>query len=307
MQSTSRRAFLRGRRLPATGWEAFCQRAGQVVSGRFHVLPERAGAHSARLIPGAAGDLHHVRALCVQYGVCLLLDGVEHQELSEGAPVLWVDPGMEVGACERLETDSPKWFVQPGCLLGQLAEQQLPGFGAMPFHMTVAAWLADRSLCGWPTGQTLRSGVTHMSVLLADGNSVVLGPFGAQEQQPLTPALRRLVSGLFQLSAGAEAQACRGHEQWPSRYRLDALTPHDAQGINLAHLMLGHGGNLGWVEWVVLDERLLGTQADVSGSGREWCGPRDAALRAQAHALDAHIKDLFDPSGLYPGAAASGI
>ncbi|WP_353173074.1 hypothetical protein [Paracandidimonas soli] len=301
MQSSSRRAFLRGRRLPATGWESFCQRAAQAVSGRFQVLSEKDGACSARLVPGAAGDVHHARALCAQYGVVLLLDGVDHGATRSGAPVLWVEPGMEVGSCERLESGSPKWFVQPGCTLGRLAERQLPGFGQMPFHMNVASWLADRSMCDWPTGRTLLSGVTHMSVLLSDGNSVVLGPFGAQEQQPLTPALRRLVSGLFQLSAGPQAQACRQLAQWPCRYRLDALTPPDEQGINLSHLMLGHGGRLGWIEWVVLDERLLGTQADVPTSGREWLGAREVGLRAQAEALDGQVKSLFDEMALYPG------
>lgn len=301
MQSSSRRAFLRGRRIPSTGWEAFCQRMTLAVSGRFQMLSEQPGACRARLVPGAAGDVHHARALCEQYGVVLLLDGVEHGALRGDMPVLWVDPGLEVGTCERLESNSTKWFVQPGCTLGQLAELKLPGFEYMPLHMNVASWLADRSLCDWPAGQTLRSGVTHMSVLLSDGNAVVLGPFSAQEQQPLTPALRKLVSGLFQLSFSAPAQECRQQELWPSRYRLDALTPQDERGVNLAHLMLGHGGNLGWIEWVVLDERLLGVQAEGGNSGREWLAPREAELRSQAQTLDCQVKTLFDGVGLFPG------
>src|SRR5690606_35051284 len=114
---------------------------------------------------------------------------------------------------------------------------------------SVACWLADRSMCDWPAGHTALSGITHMSVLLADGTSVVLGPFGAQEQRPLTPALRRLVSDLFLLSSGSQGQACKAESQWPARFRLDALTPSDAQNVNLAHLLLGHGGQLGWIEW----------------------------------------------------------
>ena len=130
---------------------------------------------------------------------------------------------------------------------------------------------------------------------------MVLGPFGAQEQQPLTPAMRSLVSTLFQLSSDQQGQTCRQQVQWPCRYRLDALTPPDAQGINLAHLMLGHSGHLGWVEWVVLDERLLGKQGEAAASGREWCAPRDAELRDQARTLDFQVKRLFDEMGVYPG------
>src|SRR3546814_8381256 len=47
----------------------------------------------ARLVPARAEDVRHARALCVEYGVALLLDGMDqtNDELA-GRPVLQVDP-----------------------------------------------------------------------------------------------------------------------------------------------------------------------------------------------------------------------
>src|SRR3546814_19171830 len=78
--------------------------------------------------------------------------------------------------CERLEAGSTKWFVQPGCLLGELEAAGFSQFADLPCHITVAAWLADRRLCDWDTGATGYSGLVHASVLLADGTLASLGP-----------------------------------------------------------------------------------------------------------------------------------
>ena len=55
---------------------------------------------------------------------------------------------------------------------------------------------------------------------------------------------------LFQLSTGPDAAACRGGA-WAGRYRLDALRPQAPATVNLAHLLLGHGGTLAWVQEVL--------------------------------------------------------
>src|SRR3546814_8185519 len=85
--------------------------------------------------------------------------------------------------------------------------------------------------------------------MLADGSNISLGPFGENNKKPLQGArLQQLVPSLFQLAGGAEAQACQSGLRWPARYRLDALLPVPGQTVNLAHLLLGHGGDLGWIE-----------------------------------------------------------
>lgn len=305
MQSSSRRAFLMGRRSSQSPWDAFCQRLSRIVAGTFFDLGLQDGNGSARLTPKQAADVHHARALCAEYGVLLALDGVPHAVRSFDQSVLWVDPGFDMAGCERLSDDSTRWFVQPGCLLGDLDASGLRQFAGLPLHLTAAAWLADRALCGWDSGATHQAGLEHASVLLADGTSVSLGPFGTHDQKPLdSPSLQRLIPSLFELAGQTHAQTCRQEKRWPARYRLDALLPAPGQTINLAHLMLGHGGDLGWVEWLVFSER---PRTEPSGSqAADGFGYSSGVSSAEdetsflASDLDARVKALFDPSGVFP-------
>jgi hypothetical protein len=302
MQSNSRRAFLTGRRVTQTPWEAFCQRMRRTVAGTFFEFETHDGTGSARLVPKQASDVHHARALCSEFGVVMALDGVPHAARLSDHPVLWVEPGRDMSSCQRLDSSSSQWFVQPGCLLGELESAGLTQFADLPCHITVAAWLADRSLCDWATGQTARSGVTLASVLMDDGNTVTLGPFGEKNNKPLNGMrLQRLVPELFQLAGGSDAQACREASRWPARYRADALLPQAGDSVNLAHLLLGHGGDLGWIEWVVIDQDTAQPQGEVPYAERyAEKRPVAAGLVPQATEVDARIKSLFDPAYLFP-------
>ncbi len=302
MESRSRRAFLTGRRLSQTPWEAFCQRMRRAAAGTFFEFEMNEGIGRARLIPKHGSDVHHARALCAEYGVLLALDGMQHAAQLSDQPVLWVEPGRDMAGCQRLEPGSDKWFVQPGCLLGELEAAGLRQFADLPCHITVAAWLADRTLCDWDGGETYKSGVEHAGVLLADGSSVNLGPFGQTNQKPLDGLrLQQLVPVLFQAAAEPDARECRQARRWPGRYRLDALLPEDGQTVNLAHLLLGHGGDLGWVEWIVLDERSAQPRTEAPYAERYSSRKRERdSLDTRAADLDARVKGLFDPAYVFP-------
>lgn len=302
MQSSSRRAFLTGRRTPKSPWQAFCQRLQNSVAGTFYEFGMREEIGSARLVPKQASDVHNALSLCAEYGVHLALDGVPHAGRLDDQHTLWVDPSRELGNCQQLEPGSPRWFVQPGCLLGELEAVGFSQFADLPCHITVAAWLADRSLCDWDTGATHLSGIVHASVLLADGVPVSLGAFGTDNKKPLAGArLQRLIPALFQLSAGADAAVCRRKERWPGRYRLDALSPVAGQDVNLAHLLLGHGGDLGWVEWLVIDQHQARPHTELP-YGDRYSGDRavQKGVAPQAGELDTRIKSLFDPEYVFP-------
>ena len=302
MQSSSRRAFLTGRRSGQSPWEAFCQRVRRTVAGDFYEFEAHGDVLRARLVPKQPSDVHKARSLCAEYGVLLALDGVPQAARLEDQPVLWVEPGRDLGSCQRLEPNSSRWFVQPGCLLGELEAVGFHQFADLPCHITVAAWLADRTLCDWPAGSTADSGLVHASVLLADGTPASLGPFGVHNKKPLEGArLQQLVASLFQVAGSAEAQACRQNPRWPARYRLDALLPAEGQTVNLSHLLLGHGGDLGWVEWLVLDERLVQPQSEPAYAQR-YTGARaeQNGVAAQASELDMRVKALFDQDERLP-------
>lgn len=301
MESSSRRSFLMGRRSAATPWENFCQRVRRQVTGTLYDFGLRDGLGSARLTPKRAEDVLLARSLCADYGVVLALDGVPNAAALDEQDVLWVDPGRDMGQCQRLDEHSARWFVQPGCLLGELEAAGLQQFTDLPCHITVAAWLADRTLCDWAPGHTHESGLVQASILFADGTRAKLGPFGQDNQRPLDSLLlQKLVPALFEVAARPATHHDCQSARWPARYRLDALLPAKPHTINLAHLLLGHGGDLGWVEWLVLDE-LSGRPSDMPvrpdysaqrrPDGDPWLAGSD---------LDEGVKAMFDAHGLFP-------
>src|SRR5690554_6047026 len=111
MESEGRRAFLRGRRPPASPWEHFCSRLRGLVAGTLTPLNAGPDSQAARLLVEKPADVHHARRLCVEFGVCMALDGLPGAAPQHG-PVLWLRPGREIAACRRLEPTGSRWFVQ---------------------------------------------------------------------------------------------------------------------------------------------------------------------------------------------------
>lgn len=200
MQPTSRRAFLTGQRSQRTPWEHFLSRLRRVVEGSVFDFGTAAGG--ARMVPAGMQDVFQVRALCHEFGITLALDGIPSGARLDGEPVLWVEPGAAIARCERLGESDPRWFVQPGCLLGDLEAVGLRQFRDQPAHLTVAAWLADRRSCDWDAGHTIDSGLVHAQVLLGDGTRANLGAFGVDNQKPLDNVrVQSMVPRLFELAA----------------------------------------------------------------------------------------------------------
>ncbi|MDY0308875.1 MAG: hypothetical protein RBR29_03655 [Castellaniella sp.] len=295
MQSPSRRAFLVGRRPERSPWDAFLDHLRRIAQGTVHDFSTEAGC--ARLVPGHMQDVYHARSLCMEHGVTLALDGIPSAARLEDSPVLWIEPGAAMARCERLGPGDPRWFVQPGCLVGDLEQAGLPQFRDQPPHLTVAAWLADRRGCDWDCGDTAASGLVHALVLLADGTQANLGAFGVDNRKPLDNArIQGLIPRLFELASASAAQGLQADGLWNGRYRLDALHPSAGGTVNLAHLLLGHGGELGWVEWLVFDER-IGQPVERSYDLRY--GRRADAGRSVGE-TDLAVRALFDPDGLFP-------
>lgn len=300
MHSSSRRAFLHGRRPARTPWEQFCQRLRRTVTGEFIDYQVANTAGSGRLTAQDATDIHHVRALCSEYGVVLRLDGLAMPVRQADQPTIWVRPGKGLSRFSRLDENSNTWFVQPGCTLGALSEAGLEQFDHLPPHTTVAAWIADRTLSDYAIGRTFRSGLEHVSLRLGDGQAINLGPFSVQNTKPLDGLrLQQLVPALYRLASAPDATACLEGGFWPSRYRLDALMPVNTQTQNLAHLCLGHGGELGWIEWVVIDGDTLDPAQDQAGCfSTDLIEPQSVVDAAST--LDWEIKALFDPGRVFP-------
>lgn len=297
MVFSARRAFLSGRASPKTPWAAFCHGLRRGIKGAFEELDSSPGQEQARLHPESGADVELARQLALQYSVQLALDGVPFANTHHSAALLWLAPDHRMARCERLQADSSLWFVQPGCRMGELEARGFHGLSDVDPGLTVAAWLADRRYQSWPQGFTQLSGLEQVAVLLADGTRANLGPFGAHNRQPLAGLrMQQLIPALFQLAAQV-----RKHPQsyWTARYRLDALLPDPHYGVNLAHLLLGHGGDLAWVDWLVLDQHM---QALPVPSDWQWPLLQEQNIAATQD-QDLALRKLFDPGAVfsYPG------
>jgi len=156
------------------------------VSGSFLDFGLYEGKGSARLTPSQGADVRVARSLCRELGVVLALSGINQADSLSGQSVLWMELDGSMADCRPLPDEPGKWFVQPGTLLSELVDAGLIQFSDQPGYLTIAAWMADRSLCAWAPGASACSGLLHASVLMADGTSAVFGPFGAKNRLPLT-------------------------------------------------------------------------------------------------------------------------
>ncbi|KXJ67296.1 FAD-binding protein [Achromobacter xylosoxidans] len=293
----SRRAFLLGRRPVQTPWAAFVQRLALVCQGKVRDLGEGgADGTCAVLTPVRGADVVQARKLCAEYRVVLELEGAAGPFAPSDRPRLRVDPVLLTGLT-RLAGDTPRWHAQPGVTLAELASAGLRQFAGLPGDLTLAQWVAAPA--AWPAGHCAASGLAAADVLLADGVEETLGAFGEADVQPLRSAtVQRLVPALFQLASGGDAFATNDGYHWLGRYRLDALKPEAPATVNLAQLLLGHGGTLAWLQGAVLTDVPPGNDAQAADSPASRPGPAAPGLATVR--LDGRVKTLFDPDGCFP-------
>lgn len=294
----SRRAFLMGRRPAQTPWAAFRQRLALTCQGEVLDLSTSTGHGLALLTPARAADVTSARALCAEYGVSLALDGTAAAIDDMSKPQLRVNPSL-LTALTPMGGARPSFRVEPGACAGELALAGLTQFDHVAPTLTVAAWLAESHAL--PTGACALSGLLSVQVLFADGVEETLGPFGTLDTQPLRSAtVQRLVPALFQLANSADAKICQASDVWPGSYRLDALLPQSPATVNLAHLLLGHGASLAWIDSMILEIPAFNT-SPVDQTRNTISDTATNDIGEAAARLDFRIKSMFDVGGLFPG------
>lgn len=302
----SRRAFLTGRRTPATPWGQFCARLSRTCVGQVR-WDQDAQTSQAWLKPARTEDVHHAQALCAEFGVqLLLLDAESRPDMAR--PILWVDSHAPWATLELVDPAKALWRVDAGVTLATLRGKGVGIFADSLTHslakpldasqssQTVAQWFASPF-----AGNPMRSGIVQAEVLLADGTLELFGPFGASASKPLRSlSVQQKIPKLFELAHSAQATLCAQSERWPARYRLDALLPRSGDSLNLSWLFLGHGGSLGWLQalWMkppVGAETVDPISVTSPGSSRPDTGMLDQA----ALEIDQLIKQTLDPKGLF--------
>ena len=322
---TSRRAFLMGRRTAATPFEQFCARLERTCLGNVRTEPTNAHlaqAPQAWLQPIRPEDVAHARALCQEYRVALMLEGDEYPTARKQA-TLWMSPQPAGATLSLVDSRTGVWRADAGCTVEQLKETGIfVGMSLAP-ELTMAQWFAwPETVRGavsgaarrdetpspgqpWETGEredgcALGSSkpdavriVERAEMLFADGTVEVLGPFGATAQAPLRSlTVQRLVPKLFELAGSESAQRCAQLTPWPGRYRLDALITTATHEPNLAQLLFGHQGRLGWLQTLWL--KRADTLPQVPR--RALASEQDRELASQ---LDQELKHILDPLGVF--------
>lgn len=290
MQNPSRRAFLGGRAPQISLWEQFLLQVQRKTQGSLRRLDQ--GEEQAVFTPLILADLHHVRQLCHAFGIKLYLWGSREQSDDEVDAILWLDCSG-LAQLAPVDAEQNQWFMQAGVSMAQLKEAGFDALASLPDDLLVANWLAEARYQYRPLSRIAESGLVHASLLMSDGTVSSLGAFGAQNTKPLNTALlRQIVPQLFQLATTELAQPVLALPDWIGAYRWDILQA-DNTALNLSHLLLGHGGDLGVVEWVVLDKQLLRAAEPLKAL------PEDPALCIAAQELDGAVKQLFDPDQLF--------
>lgn len=292
----SRRAFLTGRRTPATPWGQFCARLSRTCVGSVTWDKEDQNTQ-AWLKPARAIDVMHAQVLCLELGVQLILLNSEASP-DPGRPILWIDSRAEWAQLELVDAAAGLWRADAGVTLWSLHQQGVgifsDTFDATQAHQTLAQWFASPF-----DGQLTRSGIVQAEVLLADGTLEMLGPFGASGSRPLRSlSLQKKIPKLFELAQSPQAALCAQCEDWPLRYRLDGLMPQSGDSPNLAWLIQGHGGSLAWLQALWLQMPVQASMVtEPLPSLKDSVDP--VAVGQAATALDQSIKQTLDPSGVF--------
>ena len=292
----SRRAFLTGRRTPATPWGQFCARLSRTCVGSV-TWDKEDQSTQAWLKPARAIDVMHAQVLCLELGVQLILLNSDAAPDPE-RPILWVDSRAEWAQLELVDAAAGLWRADAGVTLWSLHQQGVgifsDNFNATHAHQTLAQWFASPF-----DGRLMRSGIVQAEVLLADGTLEMLGPFGASGSRPLRSlSLQKKIPKLFELAQSPQAALCAQCEDWPLRYRLDGLMPQSGESPNLAWLFQGHGGSLAWLQALWLQIPTPASMANETlPSLQDAVDP--ATVRQSALELDQSIKQTLDPTGLF--------
>lgn len=308
-QPTSRRSFLFGRSFKGNDpWLRFLARLKRSCEGKVSLV-KRDSAPLARLEPARQEDVFHALSLCREYRVCMALDGLPLGGPDAQRPVLQVGAGKAWGTL--MPAGEQVWRVQAGCPVQvmQAAGLAVHTWDGLPGQANLAQWIALLPVNS-PPGTLGQYRIEAIEWLYPDGSIEVLGQFGVKDSQPLrSMAAQRSIPSLFQLTADPlveqwmQAGAHTGTEpQWPLRYRLDALVARDGVEINLAHLLLGHRGSLGWVVAAHIRSPGNDESSDASGSAACERGVDSVNLvdrLPEAREIDMKIKRAMDPDMVF--------
>src|SRR5262245_12800817 len=187
---------------------------------------------------------------------------------------LVIDCSKHLNAIVELDTVGRRCVVEPGIVLDDLNRQLKPYGLWFPVDVSTASratigGMAGNNSCGGRSLRygTMRNNVLSIDAVLADGGRAHFGPVAPDLSDiPGESPLRLLAQDLIGIASREAEEIADRFAKVPRRvgcYNLDALAPV-LNVINLAHLLVGSEGTLGFstcIElklWPILGRRALG-------------------------------------------------
>ncbi|RDV05755.1 FAD-binding oxidoreductase [Undibacter mobilis] len=186
---------------------------------------------------------------------------------------LVVDCSKYLNRVIDLDVSRQRCAVEPGIVLDDLNRQLKPHGLWFPVDISTASratigGMAGNNSCGGRSLRygTMRDNVIGIDAVLADGTRAHFGPIGSPDDAP--PPLKSLAQDLMTIGVREADEIAARFPKVQRRvggYNLDALVPgsyKDGNGINLAHILVGSEGTLGFSTRVELKlSPLLGRRA----------------------------------------------
>jgi len=320
----SRRAFLSGKRFSVDPWLSFLAKLRAGAQGTLTLDPQFFESR-AHWVPTTFNHIDAARALCQQFGVILCLQGLQ-ASLDPKRKTLVVEPGQAWARPLPLDLQKGLWRFEAACTMQVLqAAGVAAAKGAIP-SQSLAHWFAYGTHHSIALGGLAVLGIENIEMMFGDGTIEVLGPFGAQNSEPLRsmftqrnmPQLFDVVrqSSLYALMQPIDLDSSSA-KVWPTdSFRIDALIDHAGGEPHLGQFFVGHGGRLGWlvaVTFLSVDQttevqkdrtKLNNKPSDYANLNTLLEFDKNEAekketVKKEVLKIDQSIKNIFDSPGVF--------
>ena len=215
--------------------------------------------------PRSAGDIERTIAICGEAGVPVLARGAGTSQCGQtvGEAVV-VDTSRHLHRVLGVDEESRRVSVQPGVVLDRLNAWLKPRglffpVDVSPSNRATIGGMAGNNSCG---ARSIRYGnmvhnVHAIRAVLADGNAARFGEVsgnlaGFTGDDRYTDLIRRM-RALGAREADEIARRFPALLRRVGGYNVDTLAPVDGGGHNMAHLLVGSEGTLGFFTEIELD------------------------------------------------------
>ncbi len=231
---------------------------------------------AAVVVPKTVDEAERAIALARQEGVPVTARGGGTSQCGQTINTgLIVDCSRHLNRILELDVAGGRALVEPGIVLDELNRQLKPHGVWFPVDVSTASrctigGMTGNNSCGGRSLRygTMRDNVFSVDAVLASGDKAHFGPVSADlsdvsNDSPLKPLARRLFAIGDREADEIEARFPKVQRR-VGGYNLDALVPRATNDLNLAHILVGSEGTLGFstqVEiklWPLLGKKAIG-------------------------------------------------